>query len=79
MFVIGIGFGNVRRDFNSNVHSVEEDLSVLIVKDMAVLDIETEDTAEGNKKEEKCFVGRNEISDHEMLIKYFIMAKIKKP
>ena len=79
MLIIGISFGEVRRDFDGNVHSVEKDLSVLVIEDMAVLDSETEDKTEGNTKEKKCFPGRNEISDHGMLIKYFIMAKIKKP
>ena len=66
-------------NFDGNVHSMEEDLSVLFIEDMTVLDCETEDRSECNTQEKKELFGRNEISDHGLLIKYFIKGKIKKP
>lgn len=71
MFVIGISFGEVRRDFDSNVHSMEVNLSVLVVNDMAMLNSEAKGKSEGNAKKKNDFLVRNEISDHVMLIKYF--------
>ena len=43
---------------------MEEDLSVLVIKDMAVLDGEGEDTTDDNAKKKNDLLGRNEISVH---------------
>ena len=79
MFVIGIRFGEIRRDFDGNVHSVKENLPVLIIEDMAMLDSKAKCTAEDDAKEKKGFFERNEILDHGLLKKYFTIGKIKKP
>ncbi len=77
MLIEGISFGEKRKNFDGNVHSMEEDLSVLFIDDVAMLDCETEDRSECNGEEKKYLFGRNEISDHVLLIKYFIKAKLR--
>ena len=64
MLIIGISFWEIGSNFDSNVHSMEEDLSVLVIKDMAVLDGEGEDTTDDNAKKKNDLLGRNEISVH---------------
>lgn len=77
VLIEGISFGEKGKNFDGNVHSMEEDLSVLFVEDVAVLDCETEDRSECNAEEKKDLFGRNEISDHGLLIKYFIKATFR--
>jgi hypothetical protein len=79
MLVIGVRFGEIRRDFDGNVDSVEKNLPLLIIEDMAMVDSKTEGTTEDDANEKKDFLERNDILDHYFLIKYFKMGKIKKP